>query len=1291
MTTWKTDNPGGITEDNQLRITINSPSTGITIDWGDGAVQENIVVNSGGTNIDHTYGSPGTYIVSISGDFPGIMFGYAMSLGIYGDSSKLLSIEQWGTSAWKSLAYAFVGVGNVTINATDTPDFSNVTNMEGVFKEASGFNQDISNWSTSNVTNMKEAFYNATSFNNGGQPLNWNTSSVTNMQNMFAGASSFNQDIGDWVTSSVTNMSGMFGQGTYYDSSTGTYSGSVFNQDISSWNVSNVTNMDGMFAGNSDFNNGGQALDWGNRVSKVTEMSRMFSRASSFNQDISNWDVSGVIGMSEMFYGATSFNQNIGNWNTLNVTEMRSMFSGARSFNQNIGGWDVSNVTNMSGMFQGANSFNQNIGGWDTSSVTSMSWMFISFGQGQSLFNNGGEPMPWNTSKVTDMSAMFQGATSFNQNIGGWDTSSVVYMNYMFVRASAFNQNIGNWNTSNVVDMSWMFKEAVSFNQNIGNWNTANVTKMIGMFDKASSFNQNIGSWNTSNVVDMSWMFKGAVSFNQNIGSWDVSNVTDMGWMFEDAGLSVNNYNSLISGWSSQTLQSGVKFDAGNSSYFGVSAQRQAIIDQGWTIKDGGEASNNPKLIYSGNFRESLVNDGSLTGFRTINFLNKRTILSNTFVNASSTLKSGRHFSVSPNISGLTAVISVNSTGEVATLTFTGRTKKHTELESLTNLTITFTNAAFTNQSVDNLNITGKTNNQGKITFRTNTVIGNTSTLYASDGAGGNSNPPYLYILNQQDGSILWTSENPMPNSINGMDFHPITGVLYGNTSNTDPAGGNPKSLFTINPETGATTWLGKIKEGTNEIGFADIAFSPNGDLYARANKSENDVGVHLYKIDYSSDECVINHNCQAIAQSSVKIGTGQGGGIAYNKFEVMYILGLETEGFYKIDPENGEIINTTQYTNQTDLPDGAIMTSAKFDHNNNLFATRMYWADAPADLIKLNTETGAITSVGGPQDHMIFMTALAFKVEGDTIYHGTTIASEGTATLSGETSRLIITSTTDPININIESDVTDPKIILSALVTPGTTSLPQMNITTGIAYVEIPAGGVTISDPSWDGEMKAPTENTSVVIPKDNTALSRAMEVGSPGVKIVFENAVKITMPGEAGKKIGYFSNGSDFTEITTICAENSQSWANTNLATEGDCRIDIGDDLVIWTKHFTTFATYDETTGGTTTTTTRRVTGSRPIVPIVAVAPSVTPALENSTPITPSTYNLGTALIRQGQRNTYVKELQRFLNINLKLKLVEDGIFGQKTKAAVITFQKANGLKPDGIVGPMTKGKMK
>jgi len=83
-------------------------------------------------------------------------------------------------------------------------------------------------------------------------------------------------------------------------------------------------------------------------------MSRMFNEASSFNQNISDWNVSAVTNMNEMFYGATAFNQGIGNWSTSNVTNMLRMFALASFFDRDLGNWNLSSVTNMNQMFFGA-------------------------------------------------------------------------------------------------------------------------------------------------------------------------------------------------------------------------------------------------------------------------------------------------------------------------------------------------------------------------------------------------------------------------------------------------------------------------------------------------------------------------------------------------------------------------------------------------------------------------------------------------------------------------------------------------------------------------------------------------------------------------------------------------------------------------------------------------------------------------------------------------------------------------------------------------------------------------
>ena len=72
------------------------------------------------------------------------------------------------------------------------------------------------------------------------------------------------------------------------------------------------------------------------------------------------------------------------------------------------------------------------------------------------------------------------------------------------------------------------------------------------------------------------------------------------------------------------------------------------------------------------------------------------------------------------------------------------------------------------------------------------------------------------------------------------------------------------------------------------------------------------------------------------------------------------------------------------------------------------------------------------------------------------------------------------------------------------------------------------------------------------------------------------------------------------------------------------------------------------------------------------------------NVTPVTTQ------PMLRTGSRGDAVRKLQEMLNaLGYDCGSV-DGIFGSKTKAAVLAFQKANGLGADGIVGPLTWGKL-
>ena len=67
-----------------------------------------------------------------------------------------------------------------------------------------------------------------------------------------------------------------------------------------------------------------------------------------------------------------------------------------------------------------------------------------------------------------------------------------------------------------------------------------------------------------------------------------------------------------------------------------------------------------------------------------------------------------------------------------------------------------------------------------------------------------------------------------------------------------------------------------------------------------------------------------------------------------------------------------------------------------------------------------------------------------------------------------------------------------------------------------------------------------------------------------------------------------------------------------------------------------------------------------------------------------------VGRPMVSYGSRGDAVRKLQELLNAKGYTCGNVDGIFGSKTYAAVLAFQKANGLAADGIVGPLTWGKL-
>ncbi|MEM7486385.1 MAG: BspA family leucine-rich repeat surface protein [Bacteroidota bacterium] len=180
--------------DQPFFIEVFGNNVDFQIDWGDGHGQEN-VIDAG--ILYREYQAPGTYTVALKGQVDRISFENQVAVR---------TVEQWGTTAWKSMEdmfYLDIDDVYVAINATDEPNLTQGTSFDDAFANAD-FKQDISGWNVSKVTSMVLTFYNNSLFNQdiGG----WDVSNVEDMSGMFFQANSFDQDLGGWQISNVTTM-----------------------------------------------------------------------------------------------------------------------------------------------------------------------------------------------------------------------------------------------------------------------------------------------------------------------------------------------------------------------------------------------------------------------------------------------------------------------------------------------------------------------------------------------------------------------------------------------------------------------------------------------------------------------------------------------------------------------------------------------------------------------------------------------------------------------------------------------------------------------------------------------------------------------------------------------------------------------------------------------------------------------------------------------------------------------------------------------------------------------------
>ncbi len=73
----------------------------------------------------------------------------------------------------------------------------------------------------------------------------------------------------------------------------------------------------------------------------------------------------------------------------------------------------------------------------------------------KTMIANGDDVTGINTSEITNFSHLFNGNSSFSQDISKWDVSSGTNFYAMFYNASSFNYDISGWDVSNATNFGW--------------------------------------------------------------------------------------------------------------------------------------------------------------------------------------------------------------------------------------------------------------------------------------------------------------------------------------------------------------------------------------------------------------------------------------------------------------------------------------------------------------------------------------------------------------------------------------------------------------------------------------------------------------------------------------------------------------------------------------------------------------------------------------------------------------------------------------------------------------------
>lgn len=212
-------------------------------------------------------------------------------------------------------------------------------------------------------------------------------------------------------------------------------------------------------------------------------------------------------------------------------------------------------------------------------------------------------------------------------------------------------------------------------------------------------------------------------------------------------------------------------------------------------------------------------------------------------------------------------------------------------------------------------------------------------------GASGQSTADSLFVLDPSTGLITSTIGN-IGYSVTGLAVNPISGFLYGLTSNLGIPASNNRRLISVDTSTGAGTLIGT---GPG-VQLSDIAFSSAGILYGVGRSG-------FGTIDLTTGAFSLISNASHFTGGGLTFGSD--GTLYYSRFLNTLLM---------IDPATGALL-ATQSTGSGSTDSTAALA---FDPGTG----RVYGVDRPiglSTLYSLSAPAGAIGSPGVGLDAIAF------------------------------------------------------------------------------------------------------------------------------------------------------------------------------------------------------------------------------------------------------------------------------------------------------------------------------